>query len=306
MACNRRRSASTSNAAVGHASAEPCQRLDEQGRDRPVAVPLAIRRDDVPRRDVRRRPLDRLPVGRHVLVPQHAVVEVAGVVLPVLRRVVQALEQTCLLLVGRDVQEALHDRRPVRRERLLEALDRAVAPRPGPPVGQLQDADGHDVLVVRAIEDAEHARLRELAADPPQEVVRELLGRRALEGGDVHAGGIDLPQDVADRPALAGRVHALQDEQHLPVAARAAVRVEPLLEVGELRAELRERVAALRLAALEAGCRAGVDRREVQSGRRRAEQIAHARGGTLWHARERISLGSRRACLSANTPGPAG
>ena len=212
---------------------------------------------------------------------------------------------------ARDVQEALHDRRAVRRERLLEALDRAVAPRPGPPVGQLQDADGHDVLVVRAIEDAEHARLRELAADPPQEVVRELLGRRALEGGDVHAGGIDLPQDVADRPALPGRVHALQDEQHLPVAARAAVGVEPLLEVGELRAELRERVAALRLAALEAGCRAGVDRREVQSGRRRAEQVAHARGGTLWHARERISLGSppcagSLAHASANTPGPAG
>ena len=88
-------------------------------------------------------------------------------------------------------------------------------------------------------------------------------------------------------------------------AAGAAVGVELLLEVGEPRAELRERVAALRLAALEAGCRAGVDRREVQSGRRRAEQVAHARGGTLWHARERISLGSP-PCADAAAGASAG
>ena len=194
MACNRRRSASTSNAAVGHASAEPGQRLDEQRRDRPVAVPLAIRRDDVPRRDVRRRRA-RSPPRR------------PSCTRPTARGCRGRRGCTSSASSGRPGAraDAPSARRremcrkhfttvvPVRRERLLEALDRAVAPRPGPPVGELQDADGHDVLVVRAVEDAEHARLRELAADAPQEVVRELLGRRALEGGDVHA--------ARDRPA---------------------------------------------------------------------------------------------------------
>ena len=49
--------------------------------------------------------------------------------------------------------------------------------------------------------------------------MRQLLLGRRLEGGDAHALRVDLADDVPHRPALAGGVHALQDEQQ---AARAA------------------------------------------------------------------------------------
>ena len=58
----------------------------------------------------------------------------------------------------------------------------------------------------------------------------ELLGRRLLERGDLQALRVHHAGGVLDHPALAGGVHALQDEQHRAAAAAGRLGVERLLQ----------------------------------------------------------------------------
>ena len=74
--------------------------LGEQRGDRPVAVPLAVGRDDVPGRGVGVGLAQRVGVGGAVVGPPRPHVDVAGVVLPALGRVVEPGEQPLLLLLG--------------------------------------------------------------------------------------------------------------------------------------------------------------------------------------------------------------
>src|SRR5438876_4508806 len=157
---------------------ELAQRLQQQLLDRPVAIPLAIGRDDVPRRGVAVAARQRVLVGGGIVVPALALSEVADVELPALRRVLEAGQQPLALLVARDVQHALDPRDAGLG---LEALDLRVAALPR---REVVDADDQDVLVVRAVEDPELPRLRQRTADAPQEVVLELGGRGLLERGD--------------------------------------------------------------------------------------------------------------------------
>src|SRR4051794_15759479 len=82
---------------------ELAQRLEQQLLDRPVAVPLAIGRDDVPRCRVGVAACQGILVGRRVIVPALTLGEVADVELPALGRVGQAREQALALLVAGDV-----------------------------------------------------------------------------------------------------------------------------------------------------------------------------------------------------------
>jgi hypothetical protein len=70
-----------------------------------------------------------------------------------------------------------------------------------------------DLLVMRAIEDADACPLWESLRDPPEKVVVELLGRRLLERDDLETLRIDTSHDVLDRAVLAGRVHRLEDDE---------------------------------------------------------------------------------------------
>jgi len=90
-------------------------------------------------------------------------------------------------------------------------------------------ADHEDLLVVRAIEDADVAALGQAAYAAPQEVVVELLPGRPLEGPHVDTLRIDSRHDVLDRAVLAGGVHGLEDQQDGP----AVLRVETLLQLGQ-------------------------------------------------------------------------
>ena len=102
--------------------------------------------------------------SQHAVVAGHEVVEVPGVGQVVrpgtcgLLRVLHALDGSRrLLLLPRDVQVALQDDRPGVGEQRLEGADVLG---PAPPVGVRRDlahADGHQVLVVRAVEDADRA-----------------------------------------------------------------------------------------------------------------------------------------------------
>jgi len=177
------------------------------------------------------------------------------------------------------VQKALHDHGAGGGEPLLEPVDGRVAARPDAPRGEVAHAHRDDVLVLRAVEHREHSGPRQLLADPPEEVVRELLLGGSAERHDVHPARVDLADDVLDRAALARRVHALEDQQDAARAARAPLGVELLLQRGD---PLRQRglgVPGVGLLAVEAGRRAGIDGAQVDGARRRPQQI-----GDLLHS----------------------
>jgi hypothetical protein len=109
--------------------------------------------------------------------------DVVGVELPLLVRLVEPSEEALLLLVPRDVEEALDDLRPAAVEVALEGVDVLVALLPDPaglrnplsfePLGM--HAHREHLLVVRAIEDADAAALGRARRHAPEEVVVELL-----------------------------------------------------------------------------------------------------------------------------------
>jgi hypothetical protein len=76
------------------------------------------------------------------------------------------------------------------------------------------DPDDQHVLVVGPVEDPEVARVGQRVADPPQEVVSELLVGRRLEAGDLDTLRVDQADGVTQHPALPGGVHALEHQQH--------------------------------------------------------------------------------------------
>ena len=123
-------------------------------------------------------------------------------------------------VVGRDVQHALDDRDPGAGQLGLEGVDRVVAALDLVLRGQLVHPDDQHVLVVAAVEDADAPLGRQRLADPPQEVVLQLLLGRRLERGDPHALGVDQADGVPEHAALPGGVHALQHQQHAPGRGR--------------------------------------------------------------------------------------
>src|SRR3954447_3248148 len=200
------------------------------------------------------------------------------VVLPVLGGVAEAGDQPRALLLARDVQVALDDPRAALGELALEAVDGVVAAGPRALVGELADAHREHVLVVRAVEDTELTGARELLPDPPQEVVAQLLRRRAPEARGVHAGRVARPDDMADGAALAGGVEPLQHQQQAPRPPLAPLGAELLLERREPLRVLLLRLPRGGLALLEARGRARVELAQVERARGRAQEGADALG----------------------------
>ena len=78
----------------------PAQRLHQQLADRPVAVPLAVARYDVPRGRVGVAALERDLVGLLVVGPVRPLVDVVGLELPLLVGLVESRQQSLLLLAA--------------------------------------------------------------------------------------------------------------------------------------------------------------------------------------------------------------
>ena len=175
--------------------------------------------------------------------------DVGGVELPFLAGRVEPREEALLLHVLRDVKEELDDLRPGPGEVALEAVDVLIAFLPEvlvalagreplrlEPLGVHLECD--DLLVVRAVEDADATAFGKRFRDAPEVVVVELLGRGLLERDHLHALRIDARHHVLDRRILAGGVHRLQDdEQRVPVTGP-----QQLLGDGELRDAALERI----------------------------------------------------------------
>ena len=145
---------------------------------------------------------------------------------------------------------------PLVDEPLLEVVDRVVAALDLLRRRQPAHPGDQHVLVVRAVEDADHpgARAPRLSTRHRKSWRQLLLGRR-LERLDPHALRVDQADGVPHDAALAGGVHALEHQQDAALPAGPALGEQPLLEVGQLVAQRVERRLALRLVAVEAGLR---------------------------------------------------
>ena len=163
---------------------EPTQGIHEDGCDREVPNPVAIRGNDMPRCCVRRGGRQRLFVGGGVSVEPAARLLVFRVVLPVLRRIGEPFREPLSLLFCRHVEKAFQHGRPLVGEKFLELDDPSRPLSPHLHGGEPQDSHGDHVLVVRAVEDSDHAACRGVRMDAPEEVVRELDRSRGLERRD--------------------------------------------------------------------------------------------------------------------------
>src|SRR4051812_2923685 len=294
---------------LGIARVHRLERLDDDAAHRPVAEPLVVGRDDVPGRMLGRGAGDGLLVGLHVVVPPGALGQVPPLELPALGRIVEALAQPLGLLLARDVQEQLDDARAGVVQQRLEVVDVPVAPAPHRLVDEVVDARDEHVLVVRAVEDPDVAVARRGGVDAPEEVVRELVGRRLLERRDAHALRVRAGEHMLDGAVLPARVHRLQDDEE----RLARLGVEAVLEPHQL---LRQLVERLFRRLLVAGRAVRVARIAVIEGERRPrrdeEAVAVARAHRAihvspWRSRCRCSdpcwVTTRNTAWSSSVPG---
>jgi hypothetical protein len=182
-------------------------------RDREVAEPLVVRRDHVPRGALGRAFGQHVFVCRHVVVPEGPFLVVRIADLPLPRRVVEPLLEALELLVFRDVEEELHDRRVVLDQELLEVVDQCISSRPHVLGHEVVNANDEDILVVGAIEDGDLAERRRMRMDAPEKIMRAFLVRGLLEADDRAAQRVHAFDHLAAHAVLAGRVHALQHDQ---------------------------------------------------------------------------------------------
>ena len=146
-------------------------RFQQQTGDHQIALRLRIGRHHIPRRMVDVGFADRHFIGVLVFVPQFALCDVAGIELPLLVRIIEALLQALALLFLRDVQEYLDDDGAGLGQHPLEVADLRVAPRALLLVDQFLHQRHDDIFVVAAIEDRNLALDRHLLMHAPQVIV---------------------------------------------------------------------------------------------------------------------------------------
>ena len=157
-------------------------RVGDDLRDREIAEPFVVRRNDVPRRVLLRAVRERILESVDVVVPVVALAVVRRADLPLPSGIVEPLLEAGKLLVLRDVEKEFQDRRVVGVvEKLLPLVDEVVARLPDWLGHELVHAHDQHILVVRAIEYRDLALGRRMRMDAPQEVVRLLFGVGCLK-----------------------------------------------------------------------------------------------------------------------------
>ncbi len=137
--------------------------------------------------------------------------------------------------------------------------------RPAPPHGlgrEAVDPNRDDVLVVRAVEDAELAARRQRRVHTPEVVVRQLGRRGHLERGCAAAQRVQAPEDRANDAVLARRVDSLEHEEK----ALGLFGVEPLLHDVESFVQVGEQPFAAALVEPEGRVRAALANLRRRSG----------------------------------------
>src|SRR5579859_4173674 len=169
--------------------------------------------------------------------------------LPVLFRFVQAVQEAPLLLLSGYMKKKFSNDHPVAREIVFEIanifktffpdflgyqLGRKVL------LGQklLVYANHQHFFIVRAIEDADLAALRQSPGGAPEKVMVQFFYGRLLETGDLASLGIHAGHDVLDQAVFAGGVHGLKDQQDRPLVLCVKLFLELLQHDNTLLQEL--------------------------------------------------------------------
>ena len=126
-----------------------------------------IGRYDVPRCVGSRCGRKRVGVGGLIIVPVLARLDVAGVELPLLFRIIGTCLLAAALLVFRDVLKALQNRGAGLGQQRLELSDIAIAPLALFAIERAEDTRYQHVFVVAAIEDRQLAAGRHLRMNTP-------------------------------------------------------------------------------------------------------------------------------------------
>src|ERR1700686_5893049 len=82
------------------------------------------------------------------------------------------------------------------------------------------DAHHQYLLVIRPIEDADLASLRQALRRSPKVAVVQFFRRRRLERPDIHSQRIHPRHDVLDRTVLSSGVNALKNQKQAPTVLR--------------------------------------------------------------------------------------
>src|SRR5215208_6874771 len=123
--------------------------------DRGVAHPVAVGRYHMPWRPFGGTAGERDLIGRLVILPKLAVVEIGEVELPLLLRIFHPFRQALFLFLGRDVEHELQNRDAVLDEVLFELIDLIVALFDHARRYQILHLSDEHVFIMRPIENAD-------------------------------------------------------------------------------------------------------------------------------------------------------
>src|SRR5215470_3064344 len=200
---------------------EICERLDDRRSHHEPREPLVVCGDYEPRRMFRGGCPNGLLIGRHVVRPEGALAHIGRRELPMLVRFVEPAEESLLLLAARHVQEELeHDQtlmaqvplemRDVGQSLLPDVLARAGRRQLLLLEDVLMHAYDQDLLVVRAVENADMPTRGEAPDVPPEEIVIEIRCRGLLERENLAALRVETRHDMLDGAVLPCGVHDLK------------------------------------------------------------------------------------------------
>src|SRR2546421_7366551 len=108
------------------------------------------------------------------------------------------------------MQIELHNNRVILGQKVLKVVN---GPIPSPPHlfwHQVMHTHHQNILIVRAIENTDHASAWNDPVDPPEEIMYLFPGRRSLKRTHLASQRIDLRHNMANRAIFAARIHPLQ------------------------------------------------------------------------------------------------
>src|SRR5271170_3706414 len=219
------------------------QSFHDGRRNCQVGKPFIVRGYHVPGSMLGRSIADHVLVGFLIVVPIFALVNVCRGELPILPRFVQSGQKAALLFFLRKMEEELANHRAVTRHVALEAANvfEALVPdvlgyerRRKHFGGKSLGMHSHDqhLFVIRAVEDADVAALRQMFGGAPEEIVLQFGLRRDFERVDLAAFGVHSRHDVLDGAIFTGCIHGLEDQQNSPMVLGVESGLQILEAVG--------------------------------------------------------------------------
>ncbi len=208
------------------------QRLDYRSGDDKLCKPFVVRRNDIPGRVTGRRVTDHVLVCSHVRRPELPLFHILLLEFPVLAWRFDAFQEPFLLLLFGKIREELPHRGSVAREVSFKCAN-VFKPLAPDSLFRYQrfrnlfvrkhrrmNPHDEDFLVVGAVKNADAAALGQTGSSTPEKIVAQFLVRWLLKGDDLAAHRVHARHHVLDQAVFAGRIHALQNEEHRPLFLR--------------------------------------------------------------------------------------